>query len=275
MRRIGLAVVLALSLALALVPFAADGQRAERMPHVGLLGIGSAEPSPRGAFREALRERGYVEGQNIVLDDHASVDHYDRLPGIAAELVQQRVDVLVTIGATATKAAKKATDAIPIVTVGGFDPVEAGLAASLARPGGNVTGVSTIQHELFGKRLELLKETLPRIRRVAALFNADSDSEVASLRNAEMVSQSIDLRLHPVGVRRSEDLEKAFAAMLQRQAEALITVASTMLAANRTRIIELAEKHKLPTMLPGKAFVEAGGLMSYGADSKDSFRKAA
>ena len=159
--------------------------------------------------------------------------------------------------------------------MGGFDPVEAGLAASLARPGGNVTGVSTLQHELFGKRLGLLKETLPRIRRVAALFNADSQSEVASLQNAEMASQSLDLRLHPVGVRRSEDLEKAFAAMLQQQAEALITVASTMLAANRTRISELAEKHKLPTMLPGKAFVEAGGLMSYGPDAKDSFRKAA
>ena len=273
MRRIALAVILALGLTLASLD--AEAQEARKMPRVGLLGVGADGPSPREAFRQGLRELGYVEGQNIVVDDRSNVDHYDRLADAAAQLVQHEADALVTIGATATVAARKATDKIPIVMVGGFDPVELGLVTSLARPGGNVTGVSVLVHALFGKRLELLKETRPSVRRVASLFNADSPNEVASLGSADAASQLIGVKLHHVGVRRSEDFEQAFATMSQQQVEALITVASSMLGAHRRRIVELAEKHRLPAIYPGKGFVEAGGLLSYGPDPKDYYRKAA
>jgi len=273
MRLIGIAVILAVSLTLA--PLAAETQQAGKVYRVGLLGIGSVGPSPRvEAFRQGLRERGYIEGQNIVLEDRSTVDHYTRLPDIAAELIGLKVDVLVTFGGAATEAAKKATDTIPIVMFGGIDPVETGIAASLARPGGNVTGVSLLVLELFGKRLEILKETLPSVRRVAVLFNADSASEVASLRSADLASQSVGVKLQHFGIRRYKDLEKAFASMTEQHAEALITVASTMLGAHRTRLVELAGKHRLPAMFHNRPFVDAGGLMSYAPNSPDLYRKA-
>jgi len=273
MRMIGLAVTLTLPLVLALLD--AESQEARKLPRVGILAVGAEGPSPREALRQGLREQGYVEGQNIALEDRSNLDHYDRLADAAFQLVHHKVDALVTFGATATIAARKATDQIPIVMVGGFDPVELGLAMSLARPGGNVTGVSILIHELFGKRLELLKEAWPGVRRVATLFNMDGPNEVASLRKADAASQLIGVKLHHVGVHWPEDFEKAFTTMSQQQVDALITVASSMLGAHRRRIVELAERRRLPAMYPGKAFVEVGGLMSYGPDPNDYYRKTA
>jgi putative ABC transport system substrate-binding protein len=238
MRVIGLAVVLVLSL---LAPSAGEAQQGTKVARIGLLGMGSVGSSPRvEIFRQGLRERGYVEGQNVVIEDRSAVDLYPRLPMVAAELVALKVDVLVAFGEAATEAARKATDTIPIVMFVGADPVETGIAVSLSRPGGNVTGVSLLVLELIGKRLELLKEALPTIRRVA---------------------------------RRSEDLEKAFANMTEQHAEALITVASTMLGAHRTRVVELARKHRLPGMFHNRMFVEGGGLLSYAPNSPDIYRK--
>jgi ABC-type uncharacterized transport system substrate-binding protein len=208
-----------------------------------------------------------------VIEDRSAVDLYPRLPMVAAELVALKVDVLVAFGEAATEAARKATDTIPIVMFVGADPVETGIAVSLSRPGGNVTGVSLLVLELIGKRLELLKEALPTIRRVAILFNADASSEVASLRSADVASRSLGVRLQRVEIRRSEDLEKAFANMTEQHAEALITVASTMLGAHRTRVVELARKHRLPAMFHNRLFVEAGGLLSYAPNSPDIYQK--
>src|SRR5712692_4494684 len=172
-------------------PLAVEAQPAAKMPRVGLLGLGSAESSPLfEALRQGLRERGWVEGQNITFEDRTTVGHYSRLPDVAAELVRLRVDVIVAWGTTTALAASKATRTIPIVTAGS-EPVGTGLAASLGRPGGNVTGLTTSGRELIGKRIELLKETLPGLSRVALLWNPGSQTQPLSLRDAEAAARSL------------------------------------------------------------------------------------
>jgi putative ABC transport system substrate-binding protein len=237
------------------------------------LGIGSAEQSPFfEAFRQGLRERGWIEGQNILFEDRSSVEDYRRLPKVAEELVRLKVDVIVTTATTAALAARKATGTIPIVTMVGSDPVQSGLVASLARPGGNVTGVANLGRELMGKRLELLKETLPGVTRVAVLWNPESRTEVFSLRDAEAAARSLGVRVQPVEVRRPEDLEKAFASMTRERAEALVPASSNMFRAHRARVVGLAARHRLPAIFDAKMYVESGGLMSYGSDTKAIFR---
>src|SRR5712692_4685666 len=257
-------------------PLAVEAQPAAKMPRVGLLGLGSAESSPLfEALRQGLRERGWVEGQNIAFEDRTTAGHYSRLPDVAAELVRLKVDVIVTWGTTPALAARKATGTIPIVTIAGSDPVETGLATSLARPGGNVTGLTTSGRELVGKRLELLKETLPGLLRIAVLWNPESRTELVSLRNAEAAARLLGLQVQPAEVRRPEDLEKAFASLAHERVEALVAVPSTMFRAHRARIVELAARHRLPSTFPERDYVEAGGLMSYGPDSKAIFRQLA
>ena len=271
----GLTLVLAIAFGVLVMPLAAEAQPA-KAPRVGLLGLGSAERSPFfEALRQGLRERGWVEGQNIAFEDRSTVDHYSRLSDVAAELVRLKVDVIVTSGTTATQAVRKATGTIPIVTVGGSDPVETGLAASLAHPGGNVTGLTTSGRDLVAKRLELLKETLPGLSRLAVLWNPEIRTELVSLRNAEAAARLLGLMVQSVEVRRPEDLEKAFASMVRERAGALASVPSTMFRAHRARIVELAARHRLPSTFPEKEYVEAGGLMSYGPDVKDTFRQLA
>src|SRR5712692_5626106 len=256
-------------------PRAAEAQPA-KAPRVGLLGLGSAESSPLfEALRQGLRERGWVAGQNITFEDRTTVGSNSRLPDVAAELVRLRVDVIVTWGTTTALAAKKATRTIPIVTAAGTDPVEMGLAASLARPGGNVTGLTTSGRELIGKRIELLKETLPGLSRVALLWNPGSQTQPLSLRDAEAAARSLGLQVRPTEVRRPEDLEKTFASMAHERPEALALVASNMFRVHRARIVELAARHRLPTMFSDRGYVEAGGLMSYGADQVAIFHRLA
>ncbi len=269
--RLGIAVALLLLTA----PLAAEAQPV-KVPRVGLLGLGSAARSPFfEALRQGLRERGWVEGQNITFEDRSTVDHYNRLPDVAAELVRLNVEVIVTVGTTATKAVRKATGIIPIVTVAASDPVETGLAASLARPGGNVTGLTTSGRDLVAKRLELLKETLPGLSRIGVLWNPDIDTGPVSLRNAETAARALGLKVQPVEVHRPEDLDKAFQSMTHARAGAVITVSSSMFRAHRARIVALTAKHRLPSVFPEKEYAEAGGLMSYGPELKDTYRQAA
>ncbi len=247
-----------------------------KVPRVGLLGLGSAGRSPFfEALRQGLRERGWVEGQNITFEDRSTVDHYNRLADVAAELIRLNVDVIVTAGTTATQAVRKATAVIPIVTVVASDPVETGLATSMAPPGGNITGLTTSGRDLIAKRLELLKETLPGLSRVAVLWSPDTRTGSVSLRNAETAAGALGLKVQPVEVRRPEDLDKAFRSMTHARAGALVTVSSSMFRANRARIVELTARHRLPSVFPEKEYVEAGGLMAYGPDLKDSYRQAA
>jgi putative ABC transport system substrate-binding protein len=253
-------------------PRAAEAQQA-KAPRVGLLGLGSAESSPLfEALRQGLRERGWVAGQNITFEDRTTVGSNSRLPDVAAELVRLRVDVIVTWGTTTALAARKATRTIPIVTAAGNDPVEMGLAASLARPGGNVTGLTTSGRELIGKRIELLKETLPGLARIAVLWDPESRTQSLSLRDAAAAAKSLGLQVRPAEVRGPEDLEKAFASLAREHPEALALVASNMFLVHRARIVELATRHRLPATFSDRSFVEAGGLMSYGPDRKAIFR---
>jgi putative ABC transport system substrate-binding protein len=269
--RLGIVIILLLLVA----PLAAEAQPM-KVPRVGLLGLGSGERSPFfEALRQGLRERGWVEGQNITFEDRSRVDHYNRLPDVAAELVRLNVDVIVTAGTTATQAARKATGIIPIVTVVASDPVETGLAASLARPGGNVTGLTNSGRDLIAKRLELLKETLPGLSRIGVLWNPDTRTGSVSLRTAETAAGGLGLQVQSVEVRRPEDLAKAFRSMTHERAGALVTVSSSMFRAHRARIVELTAKHRLPSTFPEKEFVEAGGLMSYGPELKNSYRQLA
>jgi putative tryptophan/tyrosine transport system substrate-binding protein len=227
------------------VPLAAGAQSA-KAPRVGLLGLGSAESSSPlfEALRQGLRERGWVEGQNIAFEDRTTVGNYSRLPDVAAELVRLKVDVIVTWGTTPALAARKVTGTIPIVTTAGNDPVEMGLAASLARPGGNVTGLTSSGRELVGKRIELLKEALPRLSRIAVLWNPESRTQPLQLRDAEAAAKSLGLQVRSAEVRRPEDLEKVFASMVHERPGALVLAQSNMFRAHRARIVGLAARHR-------------------------------
>ena len=248
-------------------PLAAEAQQA-KAPRVGLLGLGATESSPLfEALRQGLRERGWVEGQNIAFEDRTHVDRYSRLPDVTAELVRLKVDVIVTWGTSTALAARKATRTIPIVSAAG-DLVDMGLAASLAQPGGNVTGLTTSGRELIGKRIELLKETLPRLARIAVLWYPESPTQPLQLKDAEAAAKSLSLQVRPAEARGPEDLEKVFAKIAHERPEALVVLASYMFQAHRLRLVELAARHRLPATFGDRSFVEAGGLMSYGPDRK-------
>src|SRR6266852_2928016 len=247
-----------LGLGVLAAPLAAEAQPA-KLPRVGLFGLGSAESSPFfEALHQGLRERGWVEGQNIAFEDRTTVRQYSRLPDVAAELVRLKVDAIVTWGTTPALAASKATGTIPIVTSSGSDPVEMGLAASLARPGGNVTGLTTSGRELIGKRIELLKETLPRLARIAVLWYPESRTQPLQLKDAEAAAKSLRLQVRRAEARGPEDLEKVFATIAHERPEALVLLASYMFQAHRLRIVELAARYRLPATFADRSFVEAG-----------------
>jgi putative ABC transport system substrate-binding protein len=271
MRLIGLVVILALSLILA--PLAAEAQPAGKIARIGILRAGSPPDPYVEAFRQGLRELGYVEGRNISIEYRWTDGKDERLPGLAADLVRLKVDVIVA-SASAALAAKHATTAIPIVMPVTTDPIGAGLVASLARPGGNVTGLATLTEEMAGKWLELVREALPRVSRVAALW--DPATSAGQLRASEVAARSLGVRLQTLTVRRPDDFGTAFVEAQKHRAEALIVLGSPFFFAHRTRIVELAAQHRLPTMYQARDYVVgSGGLMSYGADFHDLFRRAA
>jgi len=271
MRRIGLAVVLALSL---LAPLAVEGQQAGKIPKIGWLAAGSAAGvAPlTGAFRQGLRQLGYVEGKDIVIEYRYAEGKFDRLPDLAGEIVHLKVDVIVVAQVDAIRAAKQATATIPIVMIGPGDPVGLGLITSLARPGGNLTGLSFLSTELAGKRLELLKEAFPTISRVAVLGTSGSSQEVKEI---EVAALTLGIHVRAVVVQSPDDFENAFVTIARDNVSALLILRSPLIRTHATRIAELAAKKRLPTMYDDKLFLEAGGLMSYGTDTIGFYSRAA
>ena len=271
MRLIRFAVVLVISLIVA--PLSGAAQQAERAARIGFLGAGSPSDPLVAAFNQGLRELGYVEGRNISIE-YRWVVTSEQLPSLAADLVRLKVDLIVASSQGAV-AAKKATSTIPIVMPIITDPVRLGLVASLARPGGNATGFATQNDELPGKWMELVKETLPRVSRVAALFHPTYDGGV-QLKASEAAARSLDVRLQTLKAERPDDFVKAFAEIQKNRAEALIVSSSPLFSAQRARLVEFAAKHRLPTIYHQKEFVVgSGGLMSYGPDFRDLFRRSA
>ena len=255
----------------------ADAQQPAKIPRIGFLGTSSAPfySARIETFRQGLRELGYVEGKNIAIEYRFADGQNDRLPELAAEVVRLKVDVIVTTPASPASAAKKVTKTIPIVFVAAGDPVGTGLVDSLARPGGNLTGLTILNPELSGKRLELLKEAAPRITRVAFLFNPSSGAGQLILEETERAAKGLGLQIQSLEVRNLNDFDGAFAAAIREGAHALIPAASPIINTHRARVLEFAFKNRLPTIFGNPEAVEAGGLMSYAPDFTEQFRRAA
>jgi putative ABC transport system substrate-binding protein len=253
----------------------ADAQQAKKVPRIGYLTT-SANPFAFEAFRQGLREIGYIEGKNIVVEYRSADARQDRIPGLVAELLQLKIDVLVSTAQPAIRAAKHAITTIPIIMVATFDPVATGIVDSLARPGGNITGVVTLQRELSGKRLELLKEVSPRIARVGALWNPDTPGPAISLKEYRATAQALKLQLQSLEVRGPDpDFEGAFQAMTRERASALIAIRNSLLDRYPKQIADLAIKNRIPCMCERGDYVEAGCLMSYSANDGEGYRRAA
>ncbi len=248
-------------------------QPTPRTPRVGILGDTSGPQWT--AFRDGMRERGWIEGQSLELAWRWSEGTTDRLPALAAELVQLKVDVIVTEGGPATRAAKKATATIPIVMTIVADPVGTGLVASLARPGGNVTGSSSPSPQLTAKQIELLKEAVPRLSRLSVLWNPTSPAHPVALKEIEAAAAALRVSVQRVEARTAEELESAFAAITQQRPHGLLVLATPIFDAQQRRIADFAARSRLPAVFNKPLFAEAGGLMAYGARYADFFRHAA
>jgi putative ABC transport system substrate-binding protein len=262
-------------LSLLMAPLTSQAQPAAHVPRLGLLMPGSASGyAPRlEAFRHGLRDLGYVEGRTITLAYRFAEGQADRLPALAEELVRLPVDVLVVDGTIAIRPAQHATTTIPIVMVAA-DPVGAGLVTSLARPGGNSTGLSLMIPDLSGKRLEFLKEAVPHLSRVAALWHQDAPVG-PYLKETQAAAQALGLQLHALAVRSPDEFDQAFAAMTRAHADALVLMPSGLFFSHHTQLAALAVQHRLPAMFMEREFVEAGGLMAYGPSLADLSRRAA
>jgi len=259
------------------LPFPARAQQPTKTPRLGFLSASSlsAVSARIEAFRQGLRELGYIEGKNIVIEWRSAEGQADRGPSLAAELVRLKVDIIVTAGGPANRAAKEATATIPIVMTNEFDPVGSGLVASLARPGGNITGLSTLAPEISGKRLEILKEVVPKLSRVA-IFGASTYPGFAQvLAETELAAAALKVKLQYQDILERKDIEAAFRAATKGHVNAVLMLASTALIAYRTQIAELAIKNRLPASYLTAEFVDDGGLMSYGVSANDLFRRAA
>ena len=256
---------------LSIVPFV-EAQQAKKVPRIGYLFTGLLPPKE---FLQALHELGYIEGKNIAVEFRAAEGREERLPALAAVLVSLNVDVIVAPGTAPAQAARQATKTIPIVYTGGADPVAIGLVASLARPGGNVTGISNLSRELTGKRLELLKETFPKASVVAVLTRGVNPVTTELLKDMEVAAKSLRLQLQILEVRGPNDFDKAFSAINKERPGALIELPSPLFHSNRKRIVEFAAKSRLPSIFHSRDFVDAGGLMCYGENNADLLRRVA
>ena len=265
-------------------PLTAGTQQIGKAPRIGFLSPGSPSDAGRrpsnlavlfAAFREGLRELGYVEGQNIEIESRWAEGNYDRLPGLAADLVRLKVAVILTYGTPASQAAKRATATIPIVMAAIIDPLASGLVTSLARPGENLTGQSMMSPDLVEKQLEILKEVVPKVSRVALLHNPANPGNAPQVRHAQNAARALGVRLQLLGARGSSEIDSAFAAMTNEQAGAVIVLVDAMLQDNRTRITDLAARNRLPAVYGLSEYAEAGGLSAYGPNRLDMFRHAA
>jgi len=275
MRLIEVIVVLALSLNVA--PLAAEAQQAVKVPRVGFLIAGSSQgiQSYLDALRQGLHELGYVEGQSIAIEYRWAEGKYERLSDLAAELVRLKPDVIVAVATPAVHAAKQATKAIPIVMLSVGDPVATGFVASLARPGGNITGLANIAPELVGKQLQPLKEVLPKLSVVGVLWNPANPSGAPQLREAETAARALGVRVQPLEAQGPSDIDRAFVAMTRERAGALLVLSDSMLIVQRERIADLAAMNRLPAVYGLRLHAEAGGLMAYGANLLDLVRLTA
>jgi len=256
----------------------ATAQQAKKVLRIGYLSAldPARESTLAEAIRLALRDLGYIEGQNIAIEYRYMQGKIDRAPALAAELVRLKVDVIVTTGPTVTRAAKEATTTIPIVMAFDTDPVGNGFVASLARPGGNITGLSTLAPELSGKQLELLKEIVPRLSRVAVFGTSTNPGNAQMLREVELAAEAFGVKLQYLEVRDPRDIETAFRAASKGRAEAVLYLVAGLIAAgHRTEITELAVKSRIPVIYQSRQYVEDGGLMTYGVNTADLDRRAA
>jgi putative ABC transport system substrate-binding protein len=263
---------------LLVAPCAAEAQAPAKVPRIGfLLGVSPAGGAPYvEVFRQGLRELGYVEGQNIAIEYRWAEGKYERLPVLAAELVRLNVDVIVTSAAPVPQAAKQATSTIPIVFTSAADPVAAGLVASLARPGGNITGLAAMGTEVVGKHLELLKEVAPKVSRVAVLQSESNPLRSQTVRQAEGAARALRIELHVLQVRNTPaEIDAAFAAMRSQRTGGVLVLRNSFFFAQRTQIVALAAKNRLPAVYGFREEAEAGGLMAYGASILDQWRRAA
>src|SRR5919197_6144953 len=261
------AVFLALSLSV-------QAQHRGSIPRIGVLFIGGRDQPHLESFKQGLRERGYVEGKNIVLEYRYAEGKFDRVPALVDELVRMKVDIIVTTSSISARAARKATKTVPIVMTTG-SPVEQGLAESLAKPGGNVTGLTVMAVELTGKRLEILKETFPKMTRVAALWVPGQSEAVQGFKETQEAARGFSLRLQSVEFQNVEELEKVFVEISKGRPDALVVVLDPLVTLHSKPIVDLALKHHLPGMYSTRQFAEEGGLMAYGPLIADLYRRAA
>jgi len=274
MNKAGLASILMAVALLAVAVIADAQQQTGKIARIGILFFGSRDQPHLASFQRGLRELGYVEGKNIVIEYRYAEGKTDRLPELAAELVRLKVDLIVTTTNRSAHAAQQVTKTIPIVLTTG-DPVGGGLAASLAKPGGNVTGLTVLPLDLGGKRLELLKETFPKITRVAVLWNPASQSSVAGFEEAKGAARAFSLQLQSLEARSAEDIDTVLAGATKTRANAFLTILDPLTTLNSKRIVELAANNRWPGMYPTRQFVEEGGLMAYGVNIADLYHRAA
>ena len=259
------------------VPLATEAQQAAKIARIGFLGTGApAGTAPRlEAFRQGLSDLGYVEGRTIAIEYRWAEGQVERLPNFAIELAGRKVDVIVAISTPDALAAKDATRTIPIVFVTAGDPVGSGLVASIARPGGNVTGLSLLAPEIVARQLQLLKEAVPKASRVAVLSNPANSYTALMVKETEAAARSLGVRVQLLGVQGADALDSAFSAVTKERPGALFVLFDPLLFTYRARIAEFANKNRLPAMYPHREYAETGGLMAYGADLRDNYRRAA
>ena len=271
--------IIAIGAGVLAAPFGSFAQQQGKVWRVGFLSLrsrpASFDPDTFGAFSNGMRELGYVEGKNLVIEWRFADNKYERLPDLAAELVRLKVDVIVTAGAAATSAAQKATTAIPIVFGSDSDPVSSGFVKSLARPGSNITGLSNVSVEMSPKLLEMLLTIAPKLSRVAVLVNPSNPGHATMLKNVQAAAQKANVKVLRVEARTPQEIETAFSLMTKENAGAIIVVRDALLNQQVRQIVHLAAKHRLPLVGAIREYVDAGGLMSYGPSITDSYRRAA
>ena len=251
----------------------AEAQQPKKLFRIGLLTGSTLAPSSSPAsIEQGLVKLGYVEGQNVAFERRSANGQMDRLPELAAELARIPLDVIVTLSFPAALAAKQATSTIPIVISGAGDPVATGLVASFARPGGNVTGVSALETELSGKRVDLLKETFPRMASVAVLWNSADRGMTLKFGELERAAQGLRVTVHALAVREPKDFDSAFSEMIRKRTDALFVITDILTVLNRTHLLELATKNRMPAMYENSSYTDAGGLMAYGPNQSDTLQ---
>lgn len=272
-----IAVLLCSLITVSLITSSAEAQQAEKVRRIGFLGAAfpSSNPARREALRQGLHSLGWVEGKNVVIESRFAEGSRDRLSRLGLELARLPVEVIVTGGPAPTRALKEAKVTIPIVMGFDNDPVGSGFADSLARPGGNITGLSTLSPEISGKQLELLREIIPKLSRVAVLGNSTEPGNPQSLKELDLAARAFRVQLQYLDVLKDQDIETAFNAATKESADATVVLGSPVATARRKRVAAAASKNKLPTIYPWPEFVEDGGLISYGASITDLFRRAA